>query len=418
MNYKKEKKNAAQIGKELRAGTLLEGSVRKAGSKIRVSAQLIDSNTEGHLWAENYDRDLEDVFAVQSAIAENVAGALKLKLLETETERIERKGPSNPEAYVEYLTAIHFLAKFDEEGFRKAIRHLEKALVLEPDYVPALAKMSSCYLDLGYFGYEPSNQAYPIAKEFASRALRLDETIPEAHLSMGFVQFFYEWNWARAEMEYKRAIELNPNLADAHWNYALYLSNFGRTDEAVSEIRKVLELDPISLISQLMAGNIYGLAGMSPEALAHFEKALEMNPDSAITHSDLGLHLIYIGRIEDGVKELEKALSLSGDSVFFKGNLGWAYGISGRRGEALKLAEEIRAASKTMPVASYVASVYAGLGEKGEALDWLEKAYQDHSIIYNPLFTVDQAFANLHEEPRFRELIRKLGLDSYRVTLS
>lgn len=418
MNYKKKEKNAAQIGTELGAGTLLEGSVRKAGNRIRVTVQLIDSSTESHLWAENYDKKLEDIFAVQSAIAGNVAEALELRLLSEEKNAIERKGPAKPEAYVEYLRGLYFAHKLDEHGLRKAIEYFENAIKLENHYAAAMAELSRCYVTLGNFGYASGDHVYPKARELASKALELDESIPEAHLSMGIVEFYLEWDWSKAEIEYKRALELNPSFVDAHNNYGIYLANLGRIAEAMAETKRILELDPLSLFGRLVVAEVYSVMGIYSEALPHLAKALEMNPDSAIAHNEMGLTLTYMGRLEEGIEELEKTLELSGGSPFFRGNLGYAYGRSGRREDAHKIIDEIKGVSEQMPVSAYIAAAYAGLGEKDEALDWLEKAYQDNTIIYVPLFTVDHSFANLRQEPRFTVLVKKLGLDKYQVAQS
>jgi adenylate cyclase len=215
MNYKNKEKNASQIGRELKVGTLLEGSVRKSGNRIRVSAQLIDSNTEGHLWADSYDKDLNDIFEVQSSVAENVADALRLKLLDEEKERIERRGLKNPEAYVEYLRGLYFARTgYLEPNFRKSIQHFEKAVALEPDYPEAIAWLGMQYYGLGFFGYELMDVAYRKGKGLISKALDLNERIPEAHEGMAIIACYLEENWEKAEKESKRALELNPNFID------------------------------------------------------------------------------------------------------------------------------------------------------------------------------------------------------------
>jgi len=410
MNYKKKEKNVSQIGKELNVGTLLEGSVRKAGNRIRVSAQLINASTEAHLWAENYDKVLDDIFEVQSSVAENVANALKLKLLDNAKERIERR-PRNPEAYVEYLKGLFFTHKSGEESARKAIRHFERALELEPNYPEALALAGGAYGGLGLMGYAPLEEMYAKCKEMNSKALELDDTIPEAHYIMALWAYYADGNWAKAEAEYKRAIELNPNYVDAVDDYAVFLDCLGRNDESMLEIEKCLKLDPLKAASYITAGAIYGHARRFSEALELFHKALELDPDSAAGHTNLGIAYILMGRTEDGVRELEKAMSMRG--TLPKGNLGYAYAVAGRREDALRLLEEIKAEPHVGQRSYALACIYAALGEKAKALDWLEKAYEERAIFVWPMLPFEPALASLREEQRFKELVKKLGLDGY-----
>lgn len=416
MSYKGKDKGASQIGRELGAGTILEGSVRKAGNKIRVTAQLIDSNTEAHLWVESYDGELEDVFAVQRTIAEKVAGVLKHKLQDAQIEQIKRREPVRSDAYVEYLRGLVQLSRYDEGPIRSAMKHFERALELEPDYSAAMAMLSTCYANLGYMTLAPRGQAYAKARELATRAIELDETNAEAHTSMALAAYF-DCDWSRSQTEAERALEVNPNYTFAHIAYAVLLQNFGHMDRALSEARKILELDPLSFLGQIVSGDVYRFAGMHPEAIAHIGVALEMDPQSPIAHSDYGFALISAGRIEEGVREIEKASALSGNSLFFKANLGSAYAVAGRREDAFRIVDEMKQAStKTPDLAAYgLAAVYADLGEKEEALNWLEVAYREHAIAINPLFTL--WFPEpLRQDPRYRELVRKLGLDSFRMT--
>lgn len=414
MNYKNEKKNASQIGRELRSGTLLEGSVRKAGNRIRVTAQLIDANTEGHLWAENYDRDIDDIFAVQSSIAEKVAGTLRLKLLDEELKRIERGGPRNSEAHEEYLRARYLWYVGDEPSLRKAIQHLEKAIQLEPNYPEAMAHLAACYGSLGVEGYEPRDKAYVKGKEFALKALESDETNPEAHNSLAFIQwvggegFVEGGDPAKIDAEILRALELNPNYADARTQHAAFLLTLNSVEEAISEIEKSIVLDPISAFYQSTAGWIYQVAGRYSEALAHFERAQEINPN---LHAGRGITLLLIGRIDEGLKELEKSLELHPESSWAKGYLAYAYGASGREGDALRLAEDLKTVSGKGPASYCLAFVHAGLGEKEEALACLEKASEEHVLIQFPSFNNDPLFASLRREVKFQELVRKVGLD-------
>jgi len=407
MNYKGKKKAVAQIGRELRAGTILEGSVRKAGNRVRVSVQLIDSNTEAHLWADSYDKDLDDIFRVQSAIAENVAGALEVKMMSEERATMEKHGATSPVAYVEYLRGLQFFHKLDEFWVRKAIERFEKALEVEPTYAAAAAQLSLCYLRMGWMGWELGDAVYPRAREFASTALQLDETEAEAHLASAMIGFNLEGNWLKSETEFRRSLELNPSFIDAHLEYGRYLANMGRFPEAVREAERILELDPVSFISELRVGGILVVTNRPSEGAEHLKKAVEMEPGSLVAHAIYGHALLDLGRKEEGLKECEKSYEL-GRTPFSMELLGRAAGLAGRREIAFRMIKELL--SSGVLVSYSLAVVYAALGLKGEALNSLEKAYEEKTIIATPLLTVDSVFESLRGEPRFRDLAKRLNL--------
>jgi TolB-like protein/Flp pilus assembly protein TadD len=409
LRYKDGNRGIDEIAAGLKAGTILEGSVRKAGNRIRISLQLIDSNSQSHLWSESYDKNLEDIFGIQTDIAEKVADALKSKLLSEERRTLEHK--AKPEAYLEYLRGLYFYhrSQLEEKDTRAAIRHFERAIELDSKYGAAIAGLSLCHTALGYWGYMPKDEAFHAAKDLALKALKLDDGLPEAHLALGEVAWDLEWKWAEAGMEFKKALELNPSYIDAHRDYGLYLLNMGQADKAMLQARKLIELDPLSSVSQLVSGDILALAGKYSEALLCFEKAQEMNPNSEAVYLSLGVTLAYIGKINEALKLFEKAVEVSEGSLLSKCCLGYAYATSGRRDDALKIKDEIVAASREM--SPYFASlICAGLNEKEEALDFLEEAYAKHAIGVSPLPTLDPMFANLRLEPRFKELAKKLNL--------
>ena len=337
---------------------------------------------------------------------------LKPRLLDSERRAIEHGGTSNSEAYIEYLRGIFLFGKRSEAEMREAVQHFEQAVGLEPDYAVAMAWLSRCYVFLGLFGNERPDVAFPKAREFALRALGIDESLSEAHAAIGIVEWWLEGDWEKALVEMERAVLLNPNSVEARVSYASYLQSLGRNDEALSQVRKALELDPLSVTVQDIAGNIYGLAGRSTEAIAHFDRALELNPESTMALNDLGLHLVSVGRTDDGVKQIEKAVSLASEgSPFLKGSLAYAYAVSGRREDALRIVAELKAASEKVSLSYLIAYVYTGLGDTDEALDWLEKTFNEHRI--DPSIRTDPVFSSLGQEPRFQELIKKLGLEKY-----
>lgn len=412
MGYKNKEKKVSEIGKELRVGALVEGSVRKAGNTIRVTAQLIDVRTEGHVWSSRYDKELQDILAVQTDIAEKITEALKLNLVEAEISKIGKMATSNPEAYVAYLSGVYFRNKVTEEGFRRAIRYLERAVDLDPNYAEAYGLMASCYVFLGYRQFEPANQSYSKARELVEKALALDSSTAEAYVSKAFLSYFYDWNWVAFERNVKRAMELKPSLVDPRLTYLGFLVDFGRNDEAVVEARKIVSLDPLGARSHTIAGTTLGMAGKYDEAILEHNKSLEIDPNVPWSLAMLGLTYLMMGKTGDGTRELEKAVALPG-GAFFKRNLGYAYAVSGRKDDALKLAAELQEARVKGFARPYdIAIVYGGLGENSKALDYLEQAYEEHSVIDFPLLNVEPAFVNLHSEPRFEALLKKLNLEA------
>jgi tetratricopeptide (TPR) repeat protein len=342
---------------------------------------------------------------------------LELKLVDAQREQFRRREPHNPDAYVEYLMGQALVSRWDEDHIRDAMRHFERAIELEPNYSAAIAGLVACHLGLGTLAAEPMSLALTKAKELAPKALELDEGSPEAHLSLSMAAF-YDYDWSRSEAEVKRALELNPSYADAHIWYATILEALGPMHRAVSEIRRALELDPLSVLSQTVAGGIFRSAKMYDEALAHFKKALEMESRSPAVHNDFGWALISMGKVEEGVQEIEKAADLSG-SPFYLAGLGEAYAAAGRRDEALRTIEVLRQLADEVPeVAMVLACIYGRLGDNENSLYWLEIAYRKQAIgaFYLPFFTTHPAFELVRQEPRYKELVRKMGLDKYQIT--
>ncbi len=410
MKYRNTNKDAREIGRELGVAKILEGSVRKSGTRLRITTQLIDTTTDQHLWSESYDREMEDVFSIQKGVAENVADALKLKLLDSDRKLLGKRSTTNPEAYVFYVRGLYFLQKYNGPDYRKAEELFQKAIDLDPEYAAAIARLAYCYCGLGYFGFEPPREAYPKAKELALRALKLDDTIPEAHFAMGRVAFF-DAHWETSRAELTRALELNPSYSEAHTYYALFLANFGHHEDAIDEARKGAELNPLSPASRAHVGTALSLCGLNELAISEYEKALEMDPDFPFIHSDIGLSQVFLGRFDEGVRSLERATELSGRSPFCLSNLGFAYAKAGRSQDASKILDELLEMRAKRDINGlFLAQVFAAIGKNAEALDWLEKSYEEHTVIGDPLLNIDPGFASFHGEPRFRSLVAKLAL--------
>ncbi|MCI0697473.1 protein kinase [candidate division KSB1 bacterium] len=339
-------KDVAEIGRELKVGTVLEGSVRKSANKLRITAQLIDVQTQEHLWSRNYDRVLQDVFAIQSDIAQQVAEALKVRLLTGEKGEIEKKATENLEAYTLYLKGRYFWNKRTEADINKAILHFEQAIKIDSTYALAYSGLADSYSLLANRGSLSSKEACPRAKAAAIKAVEIDDTLAEAHTSLGFVRMAYDWDWLVAEKEFKRAIDLNPSYAIAHQMYARYLSGMGRHDEAIAEIKRAEELDPLSLPISAGVGQTFLKARRYDQAIEQLRKTQEMDPNFAQAHYFLGGAYLNKEMNEQAIAELQKAITLSADSLSVGAALVQAYAKLGKRNEAQKRLDEVIELSK------------------------------------------------------------------------
>ena len=405
-----QNKRVIDIGSELKVGTLLEGSVRKASTRVRVSIQLIDVETDRHLWSANYDRTLEDIFEIQSEIADNVARELKIRLLEGENARIKKSSTENVEAHILYLKGLALYSKSTKEGLEKSIEIYKQAIEKDPTYATAYAAMADSFIRLGFKELQPSREAFSNAKKFAERALEIDPTLAEAHLSLGSVIRNLEWNYEGAEKEFRKVIELNPNLAEAHSRLAVLLAQEAKFDEAIREVRRALELDPMSADTSSVAGMLYLYSRQYDEAIALLTNATELDPNTAAPHN-LGLALVQKGNIEEGIKLIKKAVKTE-QSAEDKMELAYAYTRAGNTEEARKILSELLEGSKENPGwAAAIAGVYASLGEKDKAIEWLEIAYEEHSGFLAGHLRADFIFDPLRSDPKFVALLKKIGLE-------
>jgi TolB-like protein len=402
--YKGGGKSVGEIGRELNVGAVLEGSVRKVGDKVRIAAQLIDVQADQHLWSETYDRGLEDVFGVQSEIASRVAKALEVQLLGTDAQAM-KKGTESTEAYVLYLKGRYFWNKRTLEWYHRAIEQFEKAIEKDAGYALAYSGLADCHLIMGRWGYVPPAAAYPKAKQYALKAIELDEDLAEPHAALGAVLSEYEYKWSEGEREFKRSIELNPSYATAHNWYALCLGHVGRLGEAIEEIEKAHELDPLSAVICVGGSEEYLFAGLYDMAIEAARRALELDPNFG--HGSLGAAYTQKGMYGEAIAELKEDIKCLGGTG---GELGYAYAISGRREDAMKVLTDLNAGlEKGEDYEFAIGQVYIGLGEKEEALRWLEKAYEKHVGDFDHL-KCDPLYGSVRGEPRFRELMKKVGL--------
>jgi DNA-binding winged helix-turn-helix (wHTH) protein/TolB-like protein/Tfp pilus assembly protein PilF len=396
----------AEAGRELGVDAVLDGQIQRSGDSVRVTARLIGVGDGRQLWAGQFDEKFTDVFTLQDLISEKVVAALELRPTGEEQRRLKKHYTEKVEAYQLYLNGRFFWEKRTPEGLKRAIEYFGEAIDRDPDYALAYAGLADAHALLGVF-LLPPNEAFPKAREAALNALRLDDKLAEAHAALGHIKTQYEYDWAGAEREFLRAIELNPNYPNAHHWYPLVLSAQGRHDEALAEIRRAQELEPFSLFIHANVGVILCAARRYDEAISHLTRVLEMNPDFAHARGIRASAYLQMGMNDEAIAEFEK-MPVMGAGGFR--DLGLAYALAGRRKDALKEIERLQELSKQHYVPPYSLSIiYAGLGDKDKALEWLEKSYEDRStrLVW---IKVDPRLDSLRSEPRFTELLRRMNL--------
>jgi TolB-like protein/lipoprotein NlpI len=416
MRYKGTNKGATEIARELKVGTILEGSVRKVSNDLRITALLIDARNDEHLWSKDYDKKLENVFSIQREIAENVAEALKIQLLSRERKDIEKTATASTEAYTLYLKGRYYWNERKAEANMKAVKYFEEAAGLDPNYAPAYAGLADCYVISGDYGWMEPNEAFPKAKQWISRALEVDSRLAEPHASLGVVYNSYEAKWEESEKEFKKAIQLKPSYSMAHMWYGLLLMLLGRYDAAYDQIERARELDPLS---RVVGGNLGGLLlymGRPKDAIEQLKKAIETNPDFAYLYASLGFAYFYESRTDEAVEELKMAVSISGDDSVMKAGLACILGYAGRQDEASKLLDELKEVSRITYVPKIIfAQVLFALGRADEAFTHLNRAVEERSatIGHGGLLAdlrVLPWFSEARKDPRWDAFIRRLGL--------
>ncbi len=412
MQYKGISKKIPEIGKELNVATVLEGSVRRAGNQIRIVAQLIDATNEGHLWADTYDKELTQVFAIQSDVAQQIAAALKAKLSSEEKKKIELRPTQNVEAYTLYLQGRFFWNKRTENGFHKAIDYFQQAIAKDSGYSRAYAGIADCYNLLGVYGSLSPKESAPRAKAAALRAIETDNTLAESHEALAHVGMLYDWDWSNVEREYKEAITLDPEYATAQQRYAIYLTMEGHINEALAGIKRAQDLDPLSLIITTDVGLIYCLKGEYLQGIEQCRKVLSLDSEFVAAYFILGIIEEQLGKSDEAIVAFQKAVQLSPGNSIYLSALGHAYAAAGKRSNAENVLNALSAISRQRYVSPYsLAIVYAGMGEKGKTLEWLEEASEDRSVWLIHLYMgADPRLRFLHADRRFNALVRSMGL--------
>jgi TolB-like protein/Flp pilus assembly protein TadD len=407
--FKSAPNDLRQIAQQLGVANILEGSVQKANDQVRVNVQLINALTDAHLWADTYDRKLTDIFAVETEIAKTVAEVLQAKLTGSEQHVIAARPTDNTEAHQLYLKGRFFWNKRTGNDLKKSIDYFEQASAADPNYALAYAGVADAYALLpGYSGGNPGD-CYPKAIAAAKKALELDDTLAEARTSLALALWYYDFDFSQANREFQRAIELNPNYASAHQQYGNNtLSAVGRFNDAIAEGKRAVELDPLSLVINADLGVDYYWARRYDEAISQLRKLLEMDPGYYYAYVTLGEALEAKGAHDAAIAEYQKARELNDDPLV-PALLAHAYGLSGNKMEAEKIVDQLKALSKGRYVGAYsFALAYLGLGNKEEALHWVEQSYRDRAGADIGWIRVDSLFDPLHGDPRFEAVAEKI----------
>jgi TolB-like protein/DNA-binding winged helix-turn-helix (wHTH) protein/Flp pilus assembly protein TadD len=410
MVYKGARKPLPQIARELNVDAVVEGTVLRSGDQVRITAQLIEASTDKHLWSQSYEGELRDSLALQNTVARAIADQIRINLTPQEQAALKSVKVVNPQAYESFLKGRYFWNKRTADGLKVALAYFNQAIEEDSKYAEAYSGLADTYALLGDWQYAvmTPKEAFPKAKAAAIKALELDNALGEAHNSLAFVLDGFDWDFNSAGNEFRRAIELNPGYATAHHWYAWHLSLLGRYDEAIAEMKKAENLDPLSLIINADLAELLVLAHSYDESIQQSRKTIEMDPNFALAHNQLAQAYLQKHMYAEAVAELQKAVQISGGSPTCKANLARAYVVSGKRSEALELLSELKKRSNPgYSNASEIAIVYASLGDKDQAMTWLEKGYEER---FNPGVLLRPGFDPLRSDSRFQSLVHRIGL--------
>ena len=410
MAYKHARKPLPEIARELNVDAVVEGTVLRSGDQVRITAQLIEASSDKHLWSQSYEGELRDTLALQNQVARAIAEQIRINVNPQEQAALKNVKVVNPQAYESFLKGRYFWNKRTADGLKVALAYFNQAIDEDPKYAQAYSGLADTYSLLGDWQYAvmTPKEALPKAKAAAIKAMELESTLGEAHNSLAFCLDGFDWNFDSAGKEFRRAIELNPGYATAHHWYAWHLSLLGRYDEAISEMRKAENLDPLSLIINADLAELLVLAHSYDESIRQSRKTIEMDPNFAFAHNQLAQAYLQKHMNDEAVAELQKAAQLSEGSPTVMANLARAYAASGRRSEAMKLLSDLKKRSNSIySHGSEIAVIYAALGDRDQAMNWLEKGYEER---FNPGVLLRPGFDPLRSDPRFQDLVRRIGL--------
>ena len=408
--FKSREIDAQVVGRELGVRAVLTGRIMQSGGSLRIGTELVDVATGSQLWGAQYDRKPDDIFAVQDEISTEISEKLRLRLTRAEEKQLTKRHTENVEAFRLYLKGRHHWNRWTEEGFYKAIEHFQQAVENDPIYALAYAGLADCYVLLGWNSYLPPKNAFPKGKAAAKAALQLDPDLAEAHTPLAAVLWLDDWEWEKAEAEFKRSLELSPTYPTAnHW-YAEYAMTMDRHQEAMVRIKKSQDLDPLSLIISVAVGWALYHARRYDEAIEQLRRTVDLDPNYPVTYWILGLLLRKTHRYELAINEGEKGVMLSGGSPLMRAALAHTLGTAGRTAEARQILSDLTELAKQRYVAPYFfAGIHIGLGENDRAIDYLQKCDEEHShwLIYLHL---DPSMDDLRDHRAFQDLLRRVGL--------
>ena len=405
MQYKGVHKPLPQIAKELNVDAVVEGAVLRSGNQIRITAQLIQARVDKHLWADTYQGDVRDVLGLQNQVASAIARQIRVKLSPEQQAALENARAINPEAYEAYLQGVSQTRTVD--GFHHKIAYFERALAGQPDYVEAHVGLADAYMFLGHMVALPPQEAFPRAKSEALKALQLDDSRAEAHVLLGTVKFLYDWDFPGAEKEFQRALVLNPNSVYAHSYYSDFLSAMGRPDEAIVEEIRIRQIDPLSVSAGVAMQQYW--AGRFDPAIENARSVLRIDPNYHLGHLTLGLALEQRRQFPEAIVELQKAVELSNEQMWMA-FVAHAKALAGDKAGARKILADLESLSRHTYVSPWLfAIIYPDLGDKERAFFWLEKCYQgrEHDLVFSKVWPM---FNSLHSDPRYQELMKRVGL--------
>ncbi|HSU59602.1 MAG TPA: tetratricopeptide repeat protein [Bryobacteraceae bacterium] len=412
MYYRGSGKPLPEVARQMNVDAVVDGSVLRSGDRVRITVELIRAPSDTRLWSDTYDRDLKDVFALQSEVARKIADEIRVTLTPPDRARLARRHTLDPDAYLAYSKGRFFWNRRTEVDLKRAIGYFQQAIEKDPGYALAYDGLADCWLPLGWYAYMAPADTFPHAKAAVMKALALDDSLAAAHTSLAFVTLYYDRDWTGAEREFRRAIALNPNYANGHHWYGEFLSLVGRHAEAIAEAERARELDPLSTIINTWVGSRYFFARQYDRAIEQYRNAIEMDPGFVPVHLVLGHALEQKHMYQEAILELEKAVSLSGGSPVYIASLAHAYGLAGRRDQARKLFQDLRKLSKERYVSPYdLAIASLGVGERDRALALLAQAVEERSP-RAAFLGVDPRFDGLRRDARFKILMSRIGRPS------
>jgi TolB-like protein/Tfp pilus assembly protein PilF len=411
MQYKGVRKSLREVARDLGADGIVEGTVLRSGERVRISAQLVNASTDTHIWAESYDRDLRDILALQSEVAGTIAREIQVTLTPQEKAQLRQTRTVDPEAYEAFLKGRYYWNKRTPAAVKKGMEYFQRAIEKDPTYASAYVSLADSAAVTGFWGFVSPEEGFGKAASIAKKALEFEDTA-EAHAARGWALLHYEFDFPACEREFQHSIELNPGYANGAQWYAMYLTLMGRTRKGIAEVKRALRLDPLSLIINATFGWICYVMREYEESLDQLQKTIELDPNFPPSRYITGMVCEKMGMYERGIDELQEALRLSGDAPAYVAQLGSMYAYAGQVEAAMKIAEDLQELSQRRYVMPYyLAMIYTGLCRRDEAFYWLERAYEEHAA-WAPFTKTDPRLDGLHSDPRFDNLLRRMGFPS------